>query len=142
MQRIKELDGLRALAILAVFLVHFRPVDHPIFNFMAFGWVGVDLFFVISGFLITGILLKLRRQPTPFRQFYWHRALRIFPPYYLALSLILLLARVHGEAISTHEQIVAWFFLSSVKGLSLTLMASRLFLQSSFMVAPLPLDFH
>jgi peptidoglycan/LPS O-acetylase OafA/YrhL len=142
MHRIKELDGLRAFAILAVFLVHFRPVDHPIFNFMAFGWVGVDLFFVISGFLITGILLKLRQQPTPFRQFYWRRALRIFPPYYLALSLILLLARVHGEAISTHEQIVAWFFLSSLKGLSVKLMASRLFLQSSFMVAPLPLDFH
>jgi len=142
MHRIKELDGLRACAIFAVFLVHFRPVQYPIFNFMTFGWAGVDLFFVISGFLITGILLNLRQHPTPFRQFYWRRALRIFPPYYFALFLILLLARVHGEVISRHEQASDLFFLASLDGVSLKLILSRLFLHSGFHVAPLPLDLH
>ena len=142
MQRIKELDGLRALAIGAVLLVHFRPVHHPVFNWMAFGWAGVDLFFVISGFLITGILWNLRHHPSPFREFYRRRTLRIFPPYYLALCLILISARLHGESIPSREQFENWFFLSSLKGLSLNLMASRLFLRTGFSNAPLALDFH
>jgi peptidoglycan/LPS O-acetylase OafA/YrhL len=142
MHRIKELDGLRAFAIGAVFLVHFRPVHHSVFNFMAFGWAGVDLFFVISGFLITGVLLDLRRQTAPFKKFYWRRSLRIVPPYYLALTLILLLAYVRGERIPRRETLEAWTFLSSLQGLSLKLMSSRLFLQSSCHVERTLLDFH
>lgn len=142
MHRIQELDGLRAFAIGAVFLVHFRPVHHPVFNFMSFGWAGVDLFFVISGFLITGILLDLRGQTSPFKRFYWRRALRIVPPYYLVLVLILLLGNLHGERIPKHETLEAWTFLSSLQGLSLKLMTSRLLLQCGFHVEPLLLDFH
>jgi peptidoglycan/LPS O-acetylase OafA/YrhL len=142
MDRIKELDTLRALAIGAVFLVHFRPVHHPVFNFMSFGWAGVDLFFVISGFLITSILLRLRDQPDPLKQFYWRRALRILPPYYLALCAILLLARLHGEEISASEKFQNFFFLTSLDGLSLKLMLSRLLFHTDFRVPTLLLDFH
>ena len=89
------LDGLRGIAVLGVVLCHllFRP--------LTFGWMGVPLFFVLSGFLITGILLRTRERPDYFRRFYWRRALRIFPIYYLYLvgSLVigLLLAYPVGD---------------------------------------------
>jgi peptidoglycan/LPS O-acetylase OafA/YrhL len=143
MHRIKELDGLRALAIFGVLLVHFRPIHRPFFDFMALGWAGVDLFFVISGFLITGVLLKLRQHPTPFKEFYWRRTLRIFPPYYLVLLLILLLACVHGEEISRHEYLSTWLFLTSLtKHFPLHLMASRFLLLSGFDISPKFIDHH
>src|ERR1035438_6350983 len=86
--RITALDGLRGIAILAVLEFHFaegltgasRP-ELAIYNFIRIGWLGVDLFFVLSGFLITGILTDARATPRYFRNFYWRRAVRIFPPY-------------------------------------------------------------
>jgi len=77
------LDGLRALAVGAVVLFH---LGIPGFSL---GWVGVNLFFVISGFLITGILLDAKATPHYFRNFYVRRALRIFPIYYLVLCLLI-----------------------------------------------------
>ena len=79
--RIPELDGLRALAVLAVIAFHFtsawpRPIAHLDFSL---GWAGVDLFFVLSGFLITGILLRTRAEAGYYRRFYTRRARRIFP---------------------------------------------------------------
>jgi peptidoglycan/LPS O-acetylase OafA/YrhL len=92
------LDGLRGLAVALVMLCHFLPThDQPhsfggqLFFFVArSGWAGVDLFFVLSGFLITGILLDAK---TPgnrhyFRNFYARRTLRIFPLYYFVLAMI------------------------------------------------------
>src|SRR3712207_2112911 len=75
-----QLDGLRACAVLAVMLLH---LGVPGFGL---GWAGVQLFFVISGFLITGILLDTRGSPRHLRNFYARRALRIFPIYYLTLA--------------------------------------------------------
>jgi peptidoglycan/LPS O-acetylase OafA/YrhL len=80
MRRIPQLDGLRALAILMVFAAHAFHI--PLL------WTGVDLFFVLSGYLITGILLRLKEQPSAgyFAPFYQRRALRILPPYLLFLA--------------------------------------------------------
>lgn len=78
-QRLEQLDGLRTIAFLAVFFHHALAVKLL--------WAGVDLFFVLSGFLITGILLRQRTSPGYFRTFYYRRFLRIFPPYYLVLAL-------------------------------------------------------
>ena len=82
--RIKELDGLRGIAVLAVLDCHYFPWL-PITG-SAYGWLGVNLFFVLSGFLITSILLGLREEERYFAIFYSRRALRIFPPYYLGLA--------------------------------------------------------
>jgi peptidoglycan/LPS O-acetylase OafA/YrhL len=101
--RIKPLDGIRGLAILFVIAFHAfntamtgSPANsHP--GFLSrmlsgvFGsmWAGVDLFFVLSGFLITGILMDSRSGEGYFRNFYVRRALRIFPLYYLVLITVL-----------------------------------------------------
>jgi peptidoglycan/LPS O-acetylase OafA/YrhL len=78
-RRIAQLDGVRAVAVLAVFLNH--ALGLPL-------WIGVDLFFVLSGFLITGILLDRKKRKQPFfSYFYARRARRILPPYLLLLAL-------------------------------------------------------
>jgi peptidoglycan/LPS O-acetylase OafA/YrhL len=82
---IAELDGLRGIAILLVVVHRFWPRSAvgPWADAAGAGWIGVDLFFVISGFLIAGILLDTRGEPGFFRNFYARRILRIFPLYYL-----------------------------------------------------------
>jgi len=120
--RIHELDGLRALAIIAVMLWHFFPNFH-----MALGWAGVDLFFVLSGFLITGILLDLRADPTPYRKFYWRRLIRIFPPYYAALAIIATLAFSQHDIGSRSQWLGVLFFLPAIRtGCSFRLIFHRL----------------
>ncbi len=89
---ISELDGLRGVAILLVMVHRFWPrtAVGVAADAAGAGWIGVDLFFVISGFLITGILLDTRGEPGYFRNFYARRALRIFPLYYLFVIGVLL----------------------------------------------------
>lgn len=83
---IKCLDGLRAIAVLLVMTFH-AHITH-------FGWVGVQMFFVLSGFLITGILWKEKSRPEApgpkFKKFWIRRSLRIFPLYYLYLGIMTL----------------------------------------------------
>ena len=84
---IPGLDGLRAIAFILVFLIHT--------NLIQVGWVGVLLFFVLSGYLITGILVDMKESLTVkayFIKFYGRRFLRIFPLYYFYLLLMLALA--------------------------------------------------
>ncbi|MBC8034026.1 MAG: acyltransferase [Chitinophagaceae bacterium] len=87
---IKSLDGLRAIAILLVMTYH-AELTH-------FGWIGVQFFFVLSGFLITGILWNEKFKPAPrsfkLKKFWVRRSLRIFPLYYgyiLAIGICFLL---------------------------------------------------
>jgi len=77
------LDGLRAVAFLMVFLQHYLH--------LAWGWTGVNIFFVLSGFLITGILFDTRDDRHRARNFYIRRTLRIFPLFYGVFFLLLLL---------------------------------------------------
>jgi len=87
-----ELDGLRGLAILAVILYHCQPrlVGTWIYGASLWGWAGVILFFVLSGFLITSILLTTRDKPRYFHNFHARRALRIWPVYLLLLIVVYL----------------------------------------------------
>jgi peptidoglycan/LPS O-acetylase OafA/YrhL len=99
--RVPALDGVRGLAIVLVVVMHslffgvplpgVPPLsqEHPFVRLVGLGWCGVDVFFVLSGYLITGILVQSRGQPHWFRNFYARRALRIFPLYYLVLALLL-----------------------------------------------------
>ena len=95
---IKPLDGLRGIAILLVMWFHFAwpakaqgLITRLYVSVAALGWVGVDLFFVLSGFLITGILLDSKRGAGYFRNFYARRVLRIFPLYYAVLLVTLVI---------------------------------------------------
>ena len=97
--KVPALDGIRGIAVLMVMLHHlseYLPHDSGPFSAIAAvlrtGWDGVDLFFALSGFLITGILLDTKYAPNYFRSFYARRILRIFPLYYTVLSAILLAA--------------------------------------------------
>ncbi len=96
--RIVQLDGLRAIAVLAVFAQH--AIKAPL-------WMGVDLFFVLSGFLITGILLERKaRQQSYFGYFYARRVRRILPPYIL---LMIVSSLVFGLGWAEHWQWYVFF---------------------------------
>jgi peptidoglycan/LPS O-acetylase OafA/YrhL len=97
---VPALDGVRGVAILLVLVLHFSRYGHGLvpsglfvdrlyYRVTGAGWIGVDLFFVLSGFLITGILYDAKGNEHYFRNFYARRVLRIFPLYYGALILFL-----------------------------------------------------
>lgn len=117
-RRLVALDGLRGIAILLVLYHHFIP-EHLTGNllsrwagrFAASAWFGVDLFFVLSGFLITGILFDARRDRHFFRNFYARRTLRVFPLYYgvLAVTLLILPLALHLP-FHWNQQPWLWFY--------------------------------
>lgn len=103
-QHIPALDGVRGLAILLVLIWHYftaqlmvapnqgRPVVLKLIEVTMLSWSGVDLFFVLSGFLIAGILFDYRQARNYFQVFYLRRICRIFPLYYLMLLLFVLIS--------------------------------------------------
>src|SRR5258708_7969348 len=86
-RHIPALDGVRAIAVLMVMAYHF-PKSPAVERYFLVGQTGVDLFFVLSGFLITGILLDSREAPHALPKFYVRRVLRIFPLYYGVLFVL------------------------------------------------------
>ena len=120
------LDGLRGIAILMVMLFHFTlmpPVatwDKPLYTFARYGWAGVDLFFVLSGFLITSILLDAKGRKQYFKNFYARRMLRVFPLYYAFVAGLLILYPLVGDPGWTREAEVlrdhwwwVWFHMTN-----------------------------
>lgn len=117
-----SLDGLRGIAFLLVFFHHYGLTTHstrPLIFALAWlaggGWVGVDLFFVLSGFLITGILLDTCANRYYFRNFYVRRVLRIFPLFYGVL-LVLLLATPILHLHWRLGHLAYFFYLGNVAG--------------------------
>ncbi len=132
--RIPELDGVRGVAILLVIAYHFgntmtgqsRGIESAYRVMVGLGWTGVDLFFVLSGFLITRILLNTKQAPHYFKSFYVRKVLRIFPLYYLCILLFFdcLLPLSHfvpyhvGLSFTAHraavpEQFWYWLYVSN-----------------------------
>ncbi len=87
MRRVPEFDALRALAALGVLLFHLSPRE----GWTVFGMTGVHLFLVLSGYLITAIVIEHVGTPHFLRVFYARRTLRIWPVYYLTLAFLLVL---------------------------------------------------
>jgi len=96
--RIPELDGARGVAVLSVMIAHyFGEVRHG-FAVLTFGWVGVDLFFVLSGFLIGSIILERKDSSNFLAVFYSRRSLRILPVYFVTLAATLGFIWLYGSA--------------------------------------------
>ena len=94
-RRIPQLDAVRGLAILVVMFHNISP-KYPLFHsdqLFRDGWMGVDLFFVLSGLLITGILLDTKQSAGYFKNFYVRRCLRIWPLYYSLLFFMFVVVR-------------------------------------------------
>ncbi len=125
-RRIPELDGLRGMAIGLVLIWHYigAPLDQEAGSFasllrrsVSLTWSGVDLFFVLSGFLIGGILLDHRGAPRYFQAFYARRVCRIFPLYYgwllvafTALTAVPLLSAAPPPSWLFFEPVPAWCY--------------------------------
>src|SRR5580704_15140333 len=99
--RMPELDTIRGIAILSVVVFHglggiawssatYLGWQRAVIVASRQGWAGVNLFFVLSGFLITGILLDSGHKPGYYARFYTRRAVRILPAYYLMLLVMLI----------------------------------------------------
>ena len=126
--RIPELDGLRGMAILLVLVGHYFSVPGvgaaSLLNgyWFRLGWTGVDLFFVLSGFLIGGILLEVRDSPNYFKTFYARRFFRIIPLYYAWILLYMVLAALGGTFLATQ--------IGPIQKIDVSILAHFLFLQN------------
>lgn len=120
--RVAELDGVRGVAILLVLAFHFGTLETTLASEklvrvalgMSLGWSGVDLFFVLSGFLITSILLETKGSERYFPSFYARRVLRIFPLYLAAVFATFCVALPAAHALGWGREITfgdsAWYW--------------------------------
>jgi peptidoglycan/LPS O-acetylase OafA/YrhL len=120
-QKIPQLDAIRGVAILVV-IMHNQSAFYPSLHLQhvfASGWMGVDLFFVLSGFLITGILLDSKQSEGYFKNFYARRCLRIWPLYYSLIFFMFVVVTVvrPSEANTVFDKSSPWwaypFFLQN-----------------------------
>jgi len=136
-QRLIELDGLRGFALVMILVFHSvsQEGEYPAGSFLAYlqrsvamGWSALDLFFVLSGFLIGGILMDSRESPSYFKTFYIRRFYRIVPVYYVWVSLYILLIGLAGEVVTRYSN-------SGVRPpLTPAITSYFLFLQNSFTI--------
>ena len=134
-QRLIELDGLRGFALIMILVFHAvsQEGDYPVGTLLyylqrtfAMGWTALDLFFVLSGFLIGGILMDARDSQTYFKTFYARRIFRIVPVYFLWVSLYVLMATFASD-------LVVKFSNSGLRPpLNFSIWSHFLFLQNSF----------
>lgn len=125
-KHLPALDGLRGLAVLIVFVFHFgggaqspNSLLRSIGLLIQAGWSGVTLFFILSGFLISGILWDSRSTPGWWRNFYMRRTLRIFPLYYGTLFFVFLTAVAAGKGIFSCSRIWIYvFYLQNIPSLT------------------------
>ncbi len=106
------LDGLRGVAVLLVLFHTFDLISRTgaLDDTLNAGWIGVQLFFVLSGFLITGILLDTRDSPTYYRTFFTRRVLRIFPLYYLVLFVAFVIVPFDMDVPASHGSHQFWLW--------------------------------
>jgi peptidoglycan/LPS O-acetylase OafA/YrhL len=137
-QRLIELDGLRGFALVMILVFHAvsQEGEYPVGTFLyylqrsfAMGWTALDLFFVLSGFLIGGILMDARESPSYFKTFYARRVFRIVPVYFAWVLLYVLI-------IALASDLVVKFSNTGMRPpLDFSIWSHFLFLQNSF-------DFH
>jgi peptidoglycan/LPS O-acetylase OafA/YrhL len=119
-EQIPALDGLRGIAILSVMVFHFSCVfengasrlDHWVVSLASHGSRGVDLFFVLSGFLITRILIRSRESTNCLQSFYMRRVLRIFPVYFLYVFIVFGIMRQFDPMSMQHTRL--WPYLAYI----------------------------
>ena len=117
LKHIPALDGLRGFAILSVALGHFMVAQNwkgqPLFNIASGGWIFVDCFFALSGFLVTSILLDTRQNTGYFRRFYSRRQLRIMPLYLFAVLVVFIVSTfVEGRPVKifSYDSLIWYLF--------------------------------
>lgn len=128
-RHLPALDGVRGIAVLLVFLIHYgggakssNLLIHAFGVSVLSGWSGVTLFFILSGFLISGILWDAQHEPHWWRNFYMRRTLRIFPLYYASLVLVFLTAAIAGNALFCAKHL--WYFALYLQNIPLPVNAN------------------
>ena len=129
MNRIPELDGLRGIAVILVMADHFARdafagTSYPLIaTLFRMGWIGLPLFFVLSGYLITGGLIRDHAFPGALRRFYLRRVLRIWPLYLTACFLLLvvlpLTPLVTGPEVDLARSVQPWYWLHATNLLAM-----------------------
>ncbi len=127
MKRIPQIDGLRAIAILLVISFHYinnqltgsvSALAKFFYFITSFGWAGVDLFFVLSGFLIGTILIANRQKDNYFFTFYIRRFVRIIPNYYLLIFVFIVVSQISifstDYFVSGNQNIPTWSYFLMV----------------------------
>lgn len=133
-RRIPELDGLRGLAILSVLVYHYLILEGAISAWPVgeaigmFGWTGVDLFFVLSGFLIGGILLDARDTSPYFKPFYLRRAFRILPLYVVLCAVA---AVVYVSGVTRETPAHSWLYDEKVPWFAYATFAQNIFMAAA-----------
>lgn len=130
--RVPALDGIRGMAALMVVVFHYAqglgtiklPGLAPLSRLLNAGQTGVDLFFVLSGFLITGILLEAKGTPHFLRNFYVRRALRILPLYYAVIIGCLITGLITGSAQYSFSN--TWWYLVFLQNFGTTFWADSI----------------